>query len=462
MNPDLKKQLEHAASFFLQNKGKVRIISHYDCDGICSAAILIKLLNRLKKGYSMTIVPQLDDSLLRSFDSEDYSLYIFTDIGSAYIHKIKDIMAKKNVLILDHHRTRRVWVPENIVHVNPHLNNIDGSREVAGSGVAYLFAETIDRQNTDLSYLAIVGAIGDNQERDGFSGINDTILKKAVKNGSVRIHMGIKLFGARSKPLINLLRQSFDPVIPGITGSDSGVVRLLKRLDIAPKDSGRWRMLADLSEDEQRRLSDALVKIIPDKKSRLIGTIYSLNGDGPFGDARELSTVLNSCGRLDKATVGVASLIGDSSMQKKALEVLHKYKREILSIIRWYKKSDDSIIRDDGYMIINARDNVLPSMAGTFASIISYSDETPKGMFIMTLSRMQNMHTKVSLRMSGGTHGTPYNLHNILKEISKSVGGQSGGHKNAAGALIQTSREDDFIKSASSVLGRISIEEKIE
>jgi len=113
-------------------------------------------------------------------------------------------------------------------------------------------------------------------------------------------------------------------------------------------------------------------------------------------------------------------------------------------------------------LIINAKDNIISSMAGTFASIISHSNDIEKGKYILSMSRMENDTTKISMRVSGGTHGTDIDLFKALSEMVKTVDGQSGGHKNAAGAVIDSSKEKNFIKSAVKVFNKLSMEERIE
>ena len=52
--------------------------------------------------------------------------------------------------------------------MNPHLFDIDGSTEISGAGVVYLFCKALDGKNKDMAHIAIVGAIGDIQEDKGF------------------------------------------------------------------------------------------------------------------------------------------------------------------------------------------------------------------------------------------------------------------------------------------------------
>ena len=53
----------------------------------------------------------------------------------------------------------------NFTQVNPHLFGIDGARDVSGSGVAYFAAKAVNATNMDLASIALVGALGDMQDK---------------------------------------------------------------------------------------------------------------------------------------------------------------------------------------------------------------------------------------------------------------------------------------------------------
>lgn len=450
-----ERQLESAVIFFnsYNKNSAVKVISHHDCDGICSAAIILSLLKKKGIKTNLTIIPQLDSKFLEEAANEDYELTIFTDLGSARVKDISEKFSGKDVIILDHHVVSDFEAPENIVHVNPHLVGIDGSKEISGAGVVYRFAELIDPSIIELSHLAVIGAVGDCQEKRGFKGLNYGILQKAIGSGMIEELDGIKLFGAFTRPLAKLLKQSFDPYIPGVTGSDNAARGFLSDLGITLKKDGRYRMLHDLNKTEKQKLLDGLMKKVPgNKKHLLTGKSYIIpNEEDPyFKDVREYSTILNSCGRLDKANIGVGACLGDLNNREQAVKILSDYRHEILNILEWFKKNrgGEDISEGDNYLIINARENVIPTIAGTLASVLAYSSELKRGIHILTMARTGEGTTKISLRMSGGAYSNGANLNDVIGKIVAKVGGQSGGHQNAAGAMIESSKEEEFIDSA--------------
>jgi nanoRNase/pAp phosphatase (c-di-AMP/oligoRNAs hydrolase) len=59
--------------------------------------------------------------------------------------------------------------------------------------------------------------------------------------------------------------------------------------------------------------------------------------------------------------------------------------------------------------------------------------------------------SKASLRVCGFKNDD-VDLRDVIKEIVDKVGGEAGGHKYAAGALIETEKEEEFLKAAKEVL----------
>ena len=66
--------------------------------------------------------------------------------------------------------------------------------------------------------------------------------------------------------------------------------------------------------------------------------------------------------------------------------------------------------------------------------------------YVMSMARNPDNTTKVSLRITGRPDDV--NLKAIVSELVKRVGGEAGGHQQAAGAIIKTSVEDKFIEEA--------------
>ena len=115
----------------------------------------------------------MSEQNLIEFAKEPYSVYFFTDLGAGQIKAILKHLGTKIIFILDHHSFDKkiiASIPKNIMLLNPHVFDIDGSTEISGSGVAYFFAEAMNQKNMDLAHLGVIGAIGDTQEKKEFVG----------------------------------------------------------------------------------------------------------------------------------------------------------------------------------------------------------------------------------------------------------------------------------------------------
>lgn len=435
----------------------IQIISHLDADGISACAILTKILNAENRKYSISILQQLARDKVEEIAKQNYGYVIFADLGSGQIKDIVELLKEKEVLILDHHQPEEAEA-ENVTHVNPHLNGIDGSKEISGAGVVYLFAKALSKENKKLAHIAVIGAIGDVQEEGKFMKLNKEILETAVEQGKIKIKRGLRLFGTQTKPLHKVLEYSTDPYIPGVSGSESAAIQFLHQMGIEPKDGINWKKLKDLSEEEMQRLIAGIImkRFGEENPDDVLGNIYLLPKEeegSPTRDAREFATLLNACGRMDKASFGIGVCLGIEKDKQKALSTLTDYKREIVMALNWYDDNKDKLIKGDGFVIINAEDNINPNIIGTLASIISKSNGLKPGTYVLSLARSKDKMTKISMRIAG-ERGMDLDLRDVVKEIVNEIGGEAGGHQYAAGALIETGKEKEFLKAAEKVLAR--------
>jgi len=189
---DFRLHVQDAARVFLLSDAPVRLITHFDSDGISAAGIITSVLDDRKIPYDLHIVP-----FLRPEDIVAGERTMFLDLGSTHLVQISRL--KGDIIILDHHRFEGS-VPGNIAFVNPHVFGIDGSREISAAGVAYMFARSIDAKWKKLAHLALIGCIGDIQERAGLVSFNKEFAEDAVASGKLEIKRSLRLFGSRPGP----------------------------------------------------------------------------------------------------------------------------------------------------------------------------------------------------------------------------------------------------------------------
>jgi len=226
------------------------------------------------------------------------------------------------------------------------------------------------------------------------------------------------------------------------------------------------KKIIHLDKEEMKNLVTGVILKRFDEKDPedVLGNVYILKEEkeeSPTKDAKEFATLLNACGRLDKASLGIGACLGDEKIKKKAIYLMGTYKKEIVNSLKWFEenKSTDLIIKSKDYIIINAKDNIRSTIIGTLASILSKSYNTEEK-FIMSMAQLIDGTTKISLRMRGTNNGI--DLKEIISEIITGIPNcEAGGHANAAGALIPIEKEEEFIQKAKVILEKKAMEEII-
>lgn len=414
--------------FVAQNK-KILVISHHDTDGICSAAIMASALQKLDKNFSVKIVKQLEKKIIENLPKND--LLMFLDLASGSLQEINKLENK--IYIIDHHEIDKdSKVKDNIKIINPHLFD---EELLSGSCLTYLFVKEIDKENKNLANLAIMGMVGDMLEKNigkiGNSIINDSemIIKK-----------GLLLYPA-TRPLNKTLEFNSSMLIPGVTGSPTGAINLLREIGIEKRD-GKYKNLIELSKDEMSKLITAILLRRNEKEiNDFIGNIYLIKFFNQLADARELSAMINACSRLDHSNIALSFCMGNKRARKKAERIYANYKQHILSGLNFV--SNNKKIEGDNYVIINAKSNIKDTIIGTIASILSMSSIYKQGTAIITMAHNEDK-IKISARIAG-RNGR--NIKEILDSVIEEVGGESGGHAMAAGCLISKEKEQEFIES---------------
>ncbi len=449
--------------FDLKGNKVVRIIANADTDGITGASILCRAFYRGGIKFVVSVVKQLDEEIIESLKREDYGIVFLIDLGSNCISKLEKV--DKKIFILDHHYPEKFekGLETNIFLLNPHLFGIDGTTEISAAGVVYFFVNSMEKRNEDLAYLAIVGAIGDIQERNGFSGLNNEVLGDAVKSRKIEIRNGLKFYGIYSRALHKFLEYSTNPYIHGVTGNEDGAIKFLEGIGIDVKIKNRYKNIGDLNEDEIKRLINALMsnKIVKDNEE-IFGRIYLLHGEElEIMDCREFSTLLNSCGKMGKGSVGIGVCMSDLKSREKAFNLLGEYRMQITRALNWFysNKKSNKVIERNGYVIINGGSIVGDTIIGTVASILSKSNVYSEGTIIMSMCHNIEDDVKVSLRLCGRDGA---DLREIIKRICEECNGSYGGHRLAAGAIIPSEKEEEFLKTSIKVLDEIFLKNEIE
>jgi single-stranded-DNA-specific exonuclease len=431
----------------------IKIYTHIDCDGVTAGAVLSSMLDRLGKDHEIEFIT-LDK--IEDLKSEN-ELTIFSDLGSGQDMDMFSTSLSKT-LILDHHPPIRKMNQEmngELVELNPHFHNINGSYEISGGGMAYLLARTFGF--IDLSWMGVLSAVGDMQ--NSFSGkmigLNNGILSESVQQNLVESKNDLAIYGRQTRPIFVALSYFGDVNLP-ITNNKTECLLLLNKLDIPTKNGRKHRSLCDLSIEEKSRLFSELVRMLSmEVPSRYVKYVPKLiSGDSyeflmeekysPLRDASEFSTAVNACGRHNHHKVALNVLKGDrgaglDEMEQLALE----HRRYLAKKMEWIR-GDERIVAMNNLQYFEGSE-IKSEVIGTIAGMILSYGDWKKPIIGFTPIGGEKKGMKVSLRCSRLLAYDGIHFGNLIREVAKKVGGNGGGHSVACGAYIPEGSTDKFL-----------------
>ena len=456
MGKDLQ---EHLSNFrdkvkdSIKNKKHILVTTHIDCDGITSGSIITNALIRAGAKCTVRTANEFNTDLIQKLKKDQDDFHIITDLGGGFGKDIGENL-DDDWFVLDHHE-----IPEE-EHEFPNIINawkfgIDGGREICAGGMAYLAATSLDKKNRDLSAIAVVSAIGDRQdqgEKKSFIGKNLEILETAKKLGLIEVDLDLLLVGRETRPLPDSLAFTSQPFIQGLTWNRDACLALLNSSGIDLKDGSRWRVLADLSQDEKRSILESIAKYATGKDAteimgEFIGYTYTFPREDRrsfLRDAREFSTLLNSCGRIEKSGIGIAICMGDrNKMLREGEKVLLEYRHKIRDYMNILTNERWRINNTEDYVLVNAEGLVPETMTGTISSLIAGSPKNSGKIIFLRTDSSEGM-IKFSSRKSNGCK-SGVNLSFLMKNAAERFDGIGGGHDAAAGAKITKDKLDEFL-----------------
>jgi len=416
----------------------VRIITHFDTDGISSAAILTKTLQRLDRKFSLKVVRGLDgETIMREISRQPNEVLLFADLASGSLDYFQNL--EEPIFILDHHELDSTKLNENIKIINPHLTDSFELNNCSGAGLCYLFSKAVSVDNADLAKLAIIGMIGDRHEKN-VSQINQMIMDDCDE---LETKKGLVMYPA-TRPLKRTLEYSTSPYIPGVTGNGQGAVELLREADI-PMD----KSLLDLSETEMSNLVSAVAlrRANVGEEGDIVGNLFVLKFFDIAEDVREISTLINACSRLGKSDIAVSYCLQNRKAKEQALELYTDYKQELVSGLKTAEKMDK--ISGKKFVILNAQDKIKDAIIGTICSMLSSSPTYEEGTVLIGMAYNEDK-IKVSARIAGkGGRNLKDLMEKTIVEFKSDHPdsmAEFGGHENAAGCLVEVDREELFLE----------------
>jgi len=414
----------------------IHVYSHYDADGLTSAAIVCKALMRTGKEFQVTIFRTLAELQMEVIEKDDCGCIIITDLGASYIERLDSLNG--DVIILDHH-TLGTTETERAIYANPHLYGIDGMTSGCGATMSFLFAITMDERNWDLAPVALAGIAGDRQHLSGMSGLNIFVEEGAKKRGLVEEMPGSLIpFG----DIATELYISTEPYIKGVTGDVDAVSSFLKESGIAP---GKTYMT--LTSDEKVRLSSMIaVRLIAqgvtrDKLEETARTRYYL--PAWHTDAETFSGWINAAGRSNEQGSGILAGMGDHKALERIREIDAESRKNFLGGIK-----DAKLNQMENIQWFDSTSSGFTGMiCGTLMSFVGDPDKPTIGI------NCSEESANISSRATFPLLDRGVDLADAMKRGCASVGGEGGGHRIAAGGSIKSAKRDEFLKNIDKIIG---------
>jgi len=403
---------------------QMRVISHNDADGITSAGLICNALLRAGIPFQATLINRLDDSVLAGLDAP----VVFCDMGSGkpdIISRVKD-----DCFVLDHHR------PVGSIechHLNPHLFGIDGAFELSAAGTVYSVVRHMG-DNSDLSGLALVGAMGD---RQAMIGANRAILDEAVAAGAVEVRSGIKM--SQDGPAEEVFASSIEPLLDFV-GDREAARRFLQELKISGD-------VESLEGDDMARLCTAVTLRLLMQGSfaadSIIGEVIRLKHE-VVENSLEMVQLLNACGNRDVPGLGLTLCLRDAGALSQAARMAAEYKAHI--------QREIGLLREQNRVLKNIR--FLKMEGGEAGAIVSglgirylFTD-----MPLITLNHKDDM-VKISARGNKPLISRGLDLSIAMRKAAGAVGGVGGGHTIASGGSIPPGTEEKFLSHLDWIVG---------
>ncbi|MFB6155478.1 MAG: DHHA1 domain-containing protein [Haloferacaceae archaeon] len=461
--PELEARATECADR-LRAADSVLLASHIDADGLTSAAVAATALERAGIPFETVFSKQLDDAEIASIAAADHETVLFTDFGSGQLDVVTEHEEAGDFtpVVADHHQPADA---ETEYHLNPLLFGIDGASELSGAGASYVLARALEPDggdNRDLAGLTVVGAVGDMQNTEGgLRGANEGIVEEGVAAGVLEDATDLVLYGRQTRPLPKLLEYASDVRIPGITNDEAGCIEFLSDLDLDLKAGGEWRRWVDLSMEERQTVVSALIRravasgVPASRIESLVGTTYTLldeESGTELRDVSEFSTLLNATARYERADVGLAVCLGDrGEALDRARTLLRNHRRNLSEGLQWVK--NEGVTVEDNVQWFDAGTRIRETIVGIVAGMAVGADGVRGDVPILAFAEKSEDEVKVSARGSHTLVRQGLDLSRVMREASRAVGGDGGGHDVAAGATIPAGRRAAFVAEADRIVG---------
>lgn len=168
----------------------ILLVHHNDSDGISSAIALNQALSRDGFGVKRIPLERVHPPIIeRIHDLAAGKPVVYTDLGGRAAPVICSANQDRSfTMILDHHPAEPS-TSDRVLCLSTEFFGLSGEEDISAATGAAIFAQAMNPQNIDLSYLGVIGALGDSHDRSGrLVGENRDAMIDAVNQGDMACH----------------------------------------------------------------------------------------------------------------------------------------------------------------------------------------------------------------------------------------------------------------------------------
>ena len=186
---DFLKEIRKGIRLMRAAGSEVALVHHNDADGLTSAAIMQTALARAGFSVHRICIERVHPPIVARIHEQFPMTIFYVDLGGQAAPAISDAnQGKRTTLILDHHHPNKP-TDSKVLNMATEFFGLSGDMAISASTAAYFFALEMDAANRDLAYIAVLGAVGDEHDREGsLIEENREALMDAVEQGHVKFY----------------------------------------------------------------------------------------------------------------------------------------------------------------------------------------------------------------------------------------------------------------------------------
>lgn len=409
-----------------------------DADGLCAGAVMALALRQAGRRFTVRASRDKSEAAMRALLGEGADGVILLDKGTAHMAVLAEqgTSGRTPVVVVDHHNLAGP-PPPGVTLLNPRAEGLDGSRDASASTTACALALALCGDAAIAwAPTALAGAVGDLQDRGGWSGWNLELAQRATRSGHLDRMPLPNLRGDLARALAAL-----QPAIPGLQGDEAAAAAFLESLGIERGDD-----VEDLQAEKRTRLLSALLL-------RLLGAGHAVDDPAILleqverhvalgSSLRRVAQTADACGREGQPGIGLAYLMGDKGAQAEALACRRNLRASLAQALE--------ALRDAGFDRRRAMQigwTERPAHSGLVANRAIEDGVALPGLATVILARRPDGAVQVSSRAPEALVAAGLDLGRACSAAAKGAGGEGGGHPSAAGAVVPERHVPAFLEA---------------